>query len=286
MKLTNGSDQNQSFNGVNGSKLYYQVWMPETPPKAAVVIIHGVGEHIHRHKNLIQALLRSGFAAAGFDLRGHGRSEGQRGHILSWDEYRGDVSLFLDLIRGKLPGVPLFLYGHSLGSLIILDFISRQSDGLHGALISGTSLDPTDAAPPHLVLIARILSRVMPTFSLKVTLPGNSLSRDPQVARAYDEDPLVFWARSVRWGTESLKTIQWIMEHPQQIQIPVLFLHGELDPLVSVKGTRRFFEQISSQDKTLKVYPGGLHEPHNDLQREQVMQDILGWLQSHLDHPG
>src|SRR5690606_38405628 len=110
-------------------------------------------------------------------------------------------------------------------------------------------------APPHLVLTARVLSSIAPRFALKVKLDGSSVSRDPEVARAYNQDPLVHWQRSTRWGTESLKTIAWIKAHAGDIKLPVLFIHGEKDPLVAAEGARRFFEQITYPDKTLRVYP-------------------------------
>jgi alpha-beta hydrolase superfamily lysophospholipase len=274
--------QTGTFEGHGSLKLFYRTWQPDTAPKAVVPIIHGAGEHIDRYPHLIRALLAAGYGAAGFDLRGHGRSEGQRGHINSWDEYREDVRQFLDRVRVDFPGLPLFLYAHSLGSLIAMDYILHYPEGLRGAVISGNSLEPTDAAPPHLVLIVRVFSRILPATLLTMPLPGASLSRDPQVAAAYDEDPLVHWQRSLRWGAESLRTIQWIWAHAGQFSLPVLFVHGEADPLVSPQGARRFYEQIASSDKTLNIYPESLHEPHNDLDHAQVTGDIVAWLDERL----
>jgi alpha-beta hydrolase superfamily lysophospholipase len=271
------------FEGVSDCKLYYKTWGHETSPKAVVAVVHGVGEHIDRYPHVVKALTESGYVMAGFDLRGHGRSDGQRGHILAWEDYRGDVGRFLNLVSSLKPNKPLFIYGHSLGSLIVLDYILHEAEGLRGAIISGTSLMPKDAAPPYQVLVARLLSGIRPKFSLRMALPGSSLARDPQVAKAYDEDPMVFWERSVRWGTESLQVVDWIKKHPHQVRIPVLFIHGEADPLVSVEGARRFYEQVTFPDKTLKVYAGSLHEPHNDLDHAQVTGDMINWLDAHLD---
>lgn len=271
-----------TFEGSGGCKLFYKIWTPQTSPKAVVTLVHGVGEYIDRHHHLIEALIGSGYAAAGFDLRGHGRSEGQRGHIRAWEEYRQDLRLFLDRVRARFADLPLFIYGHSLGSLIVLDFILHHPAGIQGAILSGTALEPKEVAPFHLKLIAQLLSRVKPTHNLKMPLPGESLSRDPQVAQAYMQDPLVFWDRSVRWGAEGMRIIPWIKRRAAQIQMPTLFIHGEDDPLLSVEGARRFFEQIQFPDKTLKIYPGSRHEPHNDLDYPQVMGDIIAWLEAHV----
>jgi len=271
-----------TFEGVKGCRLYYKAWMPEVKPKAVMAIVHGVGEHIERYKNFVDALPASGYSVIGYDQRGHGNSGGQRGHIHSWEEYRGDLRIFLGVVKNLAPGLPVFLYGHSMGSLVVLDYLLRSPEGLSGAILSGTALLPTQAAPPFLVLVAKTLSGVYPAFSMKVTLEGKSLSRDPEVAKAYMEDPLVHWQRSARWGTESLDVIEWINSHPTQVNLPILFVHGECDPLVSAEGARRFFEQVSYPDKTLRIYPECLHEPHNDLDYKQVISDIIGWMDAHI----
>jgi len=175
----------------------------------------------------------------------------------------------------------VFVLGHSLGTLIVLDYIIHDADGLFGAIISGNSLDPIDAAPPVQVFLAKILSGIIPTFSMKVPLPGKSLSRDPQVAKAYDEDPMVFLDRTARWGVECLNAIERIEVGAEKIRIPVLFLHGEKDPLVSADGTQRYFDRIEYADKTIHVYKDGLHEPLNDLDYLEVIADIEQWLSEH-----
>ena len=275
-------EQTGHLTGVNGLQLFHKTWLPDSPPKAVLAIVHGVGEHIDRYHNMVEALVPAGFILTGYDQRGHGRSEGQRGHINAWSEYREDIRSFLDLARKLAPGLPLFLYGHSMGSLEVLDYILHYPEGLAGAIISGTALDPKEAAPPLQVLLAKALSGIVPSFSIKVKLEGSSVSRDPQVARAYMEDPLVHWYRSARWGTESMKVIEWIKSRAGEINLPVLFLHGERDGLVTAAGAQRFFEQIQYADKTIHIYSGGLHEPHNDLDYKRVISDIAGWMDSHI----
>ena len=275
-------EQTGQFEGVNGTQLLYKAWLPDSPPRAILAIVHGAGEHMGRYQNLVDALVPAGFLLTGYDQRGHGQSEGQRGHIDSWNEYREDIRIFLAL-AGKLgPGLPLFLYGHSSGSLEVLDYILHSSEGLAGAILSGTATDPKEAAPPHQVLLVKALSGILPRFTLKVKLEGSSLSRNPQVAQAYMEDPLVHWQRSVGWGAESLRVIEWIKSHAGEIALPVLFLHGEADQVVTAAGAQQIFEQIQYPDKTLHIYPGGLHEPHNDLEYQQAISDIASWMNSHL----
>jgi alpha-beta hydrolase superfamily lysophospholipase len=277
MKENSGSVQ-----GVGGLELYYRTWLPEKPPRGVVAIVHGVGEHTGRYQNLANALVPAGYIVTGFDQRGHGRSEGQRGHIMAWEEYREDMRLYLAEVAKLAPGLPLFLYGHSMGTLVMPDYLLHYPDGFAGAILSGTAIDPKDSAPAHLVAIARVMSRIKPNFSMKIALDGSFLSRDQQVANAYNTDPLVHWQRSARWGTEFLDRIEWLKENFKRIELPVQFLHGECDPVVSVEGARRMHADIWSKDKTIHIYPEGLHEPHNDIQHEQVGADIRTWLDAHL----
>ncbi len=270
------------FDGVKGCRLYYQAWLPKGRPRAVVALVHGAGEHCGRYGNVADGLVPAGYAVIGYDLRGHGRSGGRRGHIDSWDDYRGDLGRFLGFVGRVLPGVPAFLYGHSTGSLIALDYILRHPEGLRGAIVSGTAIEPSGAAPAALVLLAKALSGLVPTYTMRIKLEGSDLSRDAQVAKAYMEDPLNHWYRSARWGTEHLKVIAWIKSRPADIRLPVLFLHGEADPLVKAEGARRFFDRIEYPDKTMRVYPGGLHEPHNDLDYKQVVSDVAQWIEAHL----
>jgi len=268
--------------GVGGLKLYYKTWLPDKPPRAVIAIVHGVGEHTGRYQSLADALVPAGYIVTGFDQRGHGRSEGKRGHINSWEEYREDMRIYLTEVAKLAPGLPLFLYGHSMGSLVMPDYLLHYPDGYAGAILSGTAIDPQDSAPAHLVFLAKVMSGIWPTFSMKVKLDGSFLSRDPKVAAAYNNDPLVHWYRSARWGTEFLNRIEWLQENFKRITLPVLFLHGECDPVVSVNGARRMHEQIWSKDKTIHIYPDGLHEPHNDIEHERVGADIKIWVEGRL----
>ena len=270
------------FQGVDGIELYWQSWRPESGLRATIAIIHGFGEHSGRYANVVDCFLPKNYAVYGFDLRGHGRSPGQRGHINSWDEYRGDVKEFLQMVTRQEAGRPVFLWGHSMGALIALDYLLCDPEGLCGAIISGAPLDPVGVAKPLLVLIARVLSRIWPRFSLPLGLDTKALSRDPKAVKAYEADPLVHGKTTVSWGTEILRTIEWVKVHAAEVHIPLMLIHGGADPLNSVEGTQSFFDKIVFADKSMKIYPGSYHEVHNDLDRSQVMEDVAQWLQGHI----
>jgi alpha-beta hydrolase superfamily lysophospholipase len=271
-----------TFEGIDGCRLYYRAWCPDDDKaKAVMVITHGVGEHIKRYQNFVDALVPAGYIVTGYDHRGHGCSEGQRGHINCWDEYTNDLNCFRKLTRDSYPGLPIFLYGHSMGSLIVLDYLIKNDQELAGAILSGIAIEVSDAAPAHLVLLAKVLSGVLPRFSMKMDLQGSSLSRDSRTAAAYMEDPLVHWDRTARWGTEMLKVIDRIKAQVSKITLPVLIVHGECDPITLSEGAKYCYEQMSSKDKTYKLYKDCLHEPHNDLDYKVVAADIKKWLDAH-----
>lgn len=271
------------FTGSEGQRMFYRQWRP-AKPKAVLLVIHGFGEHSGRYVNLAQHLVPLGYAVYATDLRGHGRSPGQRGHIETWQDYWYDLALFrhfVELNEASLP-LPMFVYGHSMGSLVVLDYLVKQISGLRGAIVSGVLLQPGQPAQPLLVAIARLLSRYWPTAPLRLNLDVNALSRDSAVVQAYRSDPLVHNRASARWGTEVLQTIESVKAQVKKIRDPLLILHGEADTINRVEGARWLFREVAFTDKELRIYPGGFHEPHNDLDKTQVLQDIAEWLERHL----
>ncbi|MBN2204017.1 MAG: lysophospholipase [Thermoleophilia bacterium] len=266
------------FAGAGGLELYFQSWAPPQPPRAAVAVVHGVGEHGGRYTNLVGPLVDDGYAVYAYDQRGHGRSPGLRVHIDRWAEYRDDLGAFLRMVAAETARVPLVVYGHSMGSLVVLDYLLQSSDGLAGAIISGVALEPAGVGSPLLIAVARILSGVRPRRSLKLGIDAAALSRDPQTVAAYRADPLVTSRATMRWGTESLAAVRRIEAGMSRIAVPLLVLHGEADRLNLVSGARALAHALPVGSTTLKVYPDVCHEPHNDLGHEQVAADVVAWL--------
>lgn len=267
-----------TFRGVGGVDLFVQTWEPVGAIRGVVAVVHGISEHSGRYGYLVERLTKHGFAVAAFDNRGHGRSRGVHGHIDSWADYREDVRAFIRYVSAHFMRIPLFLYGHSLGALIVSDYVLFYPQGLDGVILSGHPLQPTGAAKPYLVLIARILSRYKPLMALPLGVADDALSRDPAVVKAFGSDPLVHRKVTARWGVETLGAIDRVRARAGEIQLPLLVLHGGADRVNSAKGSEELFKLVSSTDKQLRIYPGGFHEPHNDLDRETVMSDVIGWL--------
>jgi len=271
-----------TFEGAGGLRLHAQCWEPQGNARAVVALVHGISEHSGRYETLVDHLTSAGFAVCSFDHRGHGRSPGKRGHINDWAEYREDMRAFLEHVRQKVPVRRLFLYGHSLGALIVAEYNLHHWHGIAGLIVSGIPLKPTGAAKPHIVAIAKLLSRIWPTLTLPLDVDGSKLSRDEAIARAYETDPLVHHKASTQWGAEALRAIDRVRSRASDIRLPILILHGGNDQVNSVEGSKELFEKVSSVDKGIRIYPEGAHEPHNDLDRAQVARDVEDWLSRHL----
>ncbi len=269
----------------DGLTLHARKWPARDDAKLRLIIVHGIGEHSGRYRYLISYLNDHNVEVLAFDNRGHGLSEGARGHIDCWDDYRQDLKDFVERSKEQRPHLPLFVLGHSFGSLIVLDYILRYPEGLAGAVISASALQPINVATTLQIWVARMMAIVAPRFILKLNIDPNLLSRIKEMCDAYRNDPLVFDQATARWGVESLKVINRIESHAGDLAIPVLFIHGGEDGLNAVKGTEDFFHKVVFPDKQLIIYPGRFHEPHNDLGQEQVADDLVCWLKQHIKEP-
>ncbi|HEY9620913.1 MAG TPA: lysophospholipase [Crinalium sp.] len=276
--------QEGHFKGSDGLSLYYQCWHPKEPARAVLAIAHGMGGHSALFGNVVQALVSKQIAVYGFDARGNGRSPGQRGYINAWAEFRDDLRLFLHWVRTQEPEQPLFLLGHSVGAVIVLDYGLRcpeDADALQGVILSAPIIGQTGVAPIKL-LLGQLLSRVWPRFNLSTGLGSDTGARDPAIVAGYQKDPLRHGRVSARFGTEFLKTVAWIHAHAADWRLPLLILHGGGDRVALPDGGQRFFEQAGCLDKERHEYPDAYHELFDDLDYPIVLADLEDWLERHL----
>lgn len=263
-----------SFAGADGTRLSRRSWLADEPDRA-VALVHGFGEHSARYDEMSEWLAGRGCAVHAYDHRGHGLSHGPRNHVRSFDEYVDDLMLFLDMVRAAHAGLPLVLIGHSMGGLISARTLALRSPALDCAVLSGPAL----AIPPELsrvkLLAARLLSRVAPTVRSSSGLPTEGLSRDPEVIRRYEQDPLVDTSMTVSLGAELISAQRATAQLGAQVSVPLLGLHGEDDPICPAAGTQRFMQDVRTPASACKVYPGLRHEIFNEPEREQVWLDVL-----------
>lgn len=266
------------LSGYDGLALHCQSWHPATKSQASLIIVHGLGEHGGRYMNIVRELIPLQFSIYACDHRGHGRSSGQRGYVQRFAEFRDDVSQVVQHVQQEQgQDKPLFLMGHSLGGLIVLDSILNGQRGIQGAVLSAPALD-SGAISPFLIMVSRLLSRVWPTLSVKTGLDVSGISRDPQVLIDRANDPLIHGVGTPRLATESTLAMLNCFENVDQLEIPLLMYHGTSDRITSPIVSRSFFDQIDGEDKTYIAYDGGFHESHKDLHHEQVTADIADWL--------
>jgi alpha-beta hydrolase superfamily lysophospholipase len=273
-----------TFQSVGELDLYYQSWQPEGKLRAILVIVHGLGAHSGRYENIIQQLLPKQYAIYALDQRGNGRSPGQRGHINSWAEFREDLKAFIELIKSQHPDCPIFVMGHSLGAVVVLDYILRyptEASTLQGAIALAPAIGKVGVSKIRL-LIGRLLSRVWPQFTLNTGIDLSAGSRDEKVLAAYAQDPLKHTLGTARLATEYFATVDWIYTHAADWQLPLLILHGGADRVALPEGGEIFYQLVPCKDKLRVVYPEAYHELQSDLNYQEVLTDLENWLEQHL----
>ena len=263
----------------NGLRLFQRRWQPGGTPRAEVLLVHGLIEHSGRHAPTAEVLASHGFAVWATDLRGHGKSEGQRCWIGRFDEYIDDLEEYFAHVIRQAGEKPVFVLGHSLGGLTALLWsIRRPSERLRGLALSAPALQVGDQLFPWLRRLAGLGSVLFPRLRL-VRMGGRYISRDPAVVAQFRDDPLVFHGRlPVRTGAEILRAAGLSQRAFRQVRTPLLILHGTGDRVVPAEASQRLFDLAPSADKTLRLYPGLYHEVLNEPEKEQVRADLVSWL--------
>jgi alpha-beta hydrolase superfamily lysophospholipase len=268
-----------TFLGVGDLPLYYQAWYP-SDLRAIVVAVHGLGAHSDRHTNLVAALIPQGYGVYAFDLRGHGRSPGQRAYIRAWSEFRQDLDCFLQLVAKEQAAIPCFLWGHSLGAMIVLDYVLRMPNSLQGVIASSLPLQNT--VPLLQKGLGQLLSRVWPRFSLKSGLDPCLGSRDQAMMEALLDDPLRHYQGTARLVTEFAQTADWVLAHASDLQVPLLMMHGGGDRIALPEGSQKFFERVTFANKERYFYPESYHDLYIDINYPEILADLIEWLEIQL----
>lgn len=264
-------------------ELYLQAWMPEEA-KASLFLVHGLGEHSSRYSHFVQKLVDQDIAVFTFDGRGHGKSSLPKPTVYfdNYEDYLKDINALFGKVKAYFPGIPSFIFGHSMGGGLVAAYTLEYNPEAKGIILSAAALKPADDVSKLLIAASSIVSKIMPKLKV-LQLDSTKISHDPEEVRKYDDDPLVYHeAIPARTGYELLRMMKKIESGLKSFKHPVLMLHGSEDGLTNPKGTEQFFVQISSLDKTFKKYPGLYHELLNEFEKEKVMDDILNWLKERI----
>jgi alpha-beta hydrolase superfamily lysophospholipase len=268
-----------NLHGADGVELYYQRWYPDSAPRATIAMLHGLGGHSGQSTfaHLIDHLVLLGYSILGLDLRGHGRSQGRRGSISRWEDYRSDLRMLLKLISKTAPNQIIFLLGQSLGGLIALEYALHYPQDVRGVIASAPALSAPNRSPIVFAVLS-VLSPIWPHLALNPNLDLSGCSRDPDEVKKLRDDPLTDPKISPRLTVEALSTVRWTQAHAADFRVPLLLLHGTADPVAPPEASQTFFRRVSRSDKTLRLYEGGFHQAFIDSNRQLVLADIAQWL--------
>lgn len=266
------------FEGSGGLDLFGRSWLPDRPERT-VLLVHGWAEHSARYEHVGAWLAARGCAVHAYDHRGHGRSAGVRGHARRFEELLDDLEIALSRAREEAPELPIFLVGHSMGGLVVAVFAAERAPELAGVVTSGAALAVADSPSGLQQLLLRLVARVAPRLRMDRPIRGDALSRDPEVGRAYAEDPAVLRQMTLAMGAGFLSAVGRSAAAAGRVRVPMLLLHGGEDALCLPDGSRRFFEGLSDPASELRIYPGLRHEIFNEPEREAIFEDLLGWMQ-------
>ena len=265
----------------DGLRLYVQGWGSGPKTKAVVVLIHGFGEHTARYAHVGEALNKAGYTLVGFDLRGHGRSGGPRGHTPSYEALLNDLADFLLWSEKRYPGLPRFLYGHSMGGNLVLNFALRRKVEVAGVIATGPWLKLAFDPPGVQISLARLMNRIAPGFTQKSALDTAALSHDRRVVEAYNNDPLVHSRISARLFISIYESGLWALDRAGEFSVPLLLMHGKADRITSSAASAEFAER-AGKIATWRPWEGLYHEIHNEPEKAEVIQTMIGWMNDHL----
>jgi alpha-beta hydrolase superfamily lysophospholipase len=272
----------------DGVPIHCQGWQPDADPRAVVCLVHGLGEHIGRYTHVAAAFARAGIALHGSDLRGHGRSGGPRGHSPSHEALLDDIDLLVNEAIALYGKIPWFLYGHSLGGNLALNYALDRLDGRQehaslcaGIVATGPWLRLSMTPPTSKLLLGRIMNRILPTFVQASGLDVTALSHDPQVVRDYRADPLVHDRISAGLAMALFDAGERALARAAEFRHPLLLMHGGADRITSNQASQDFARRVTG-DCTFRSWDGLYHEIHNEPEKSEVLRFTVDWLTNHL----
>jgi alpha-beta hydrolase superfamily lysophospholipase len=270
----------ETFDGKDGLKIHLRSWVPDDAPRAVVVICHGVNSHGGQYLWPAGELVKKGHAVFALDLRGRGKSEGERFYVGDVADYVADVAGVVKIAKARHPGLPVFLLGHSAGGVVSATYTLDNQAELAGFICESFAFQVP--APGFALAAIKGLSHFAPHLPV-LKLKNEDFSRDPAVVAALNADPLI--AHEVQPAATVAALVradERLREEFPKIKLPVLIMHGTADKATVCEGSQFFHETAGSADKTLKLYKGHFHDLLADIGKEEVMADITAWIDARL----
>lgn len=263
----------------DGLKIHALESRPEGDVKGLVLFVHGMGEYINRYASIMGSLAQKGIASLGMDHRGHGQSEGKKGHVPDYETFMKDLDSLVEEGKKRFGEVPVIMYGHSLGGNLASNYLIRRKPAFAGAVISSPWIRLTEPAPAVKAFLGKIMNSIYPSLTMPTGLDPATISRDPKEVKAYADDPKIHDLISARLFECVTEAGEYAIQNAAKIDIPVFHSHGTKDPITSFEGSKVFHQNITA-DKVFHPVDGGFHELHNDLGKEAYLKAVLDWIES------
>jgi len=266
---------------VSNTSLFGCYWAPKLPPKAVILLVHGMGEHTGRYKkSVIPHLVKKGYVVVSYDQFGHGKTKGKRGHNPNFDAVLSCVTEVIIKSKKFFNGVPLFLYGHSMGGNVALNYVLRRKHCFKGVVVTSPFLRLAFQPPALKLKIGRLLYKIAPSLTMPNELNPNDISRIPEEVLAYIKDPLVHNKISPNYSIKFIETGQWALDHASELHVNTLLLHGTGDKIIDYSASVEFAG--NSRKASIKLFKGAYHELHHDLCQKEMLNTVSNWLDTQL----
>ncbi len=257
-----------------------EYWLKDDA-KAVIVLTHGLGEHLGRFTFPVAKLLENNFSVIAFDHFGHGKTSGKKGHNPGYQHVLKSIDLVVAKAKELCVNQPVFLYGHSMGANAAINYAFENHKQLKGVIATSPFLRLSFVPPKWKLVAGGIIRKIAPSITLNNEIDPNYISRSKEEVKKYKEDPLVHARVSANYSLVFMEKGEEAIQRSNEFKAPILLLHGDDDHLTDCKGTKEFGEKAANAK--VKLYEGGYHELHNDLCKEEMMKDMIAWLQSTLD---
>jgi acylglycerol lipase len=262
-------------------ELYVQSWLPEKKLNAIILLAHDYGEHSGRYRIWSAEFVKKGYGVIAFDYRGHGKSEGKKGHASSYFKFQKDLVTIITNVQQLYGDKPLYFYGQGFGANIILNYIINQPQQFAGVIVASPWFEMTEIPNYILYSLGNSVKNILPNLMIKTGINPEALSRDIRIIHDYKKDPLNHNKISLRLFYQTCEAGKRAMKSIYKINIPMLVLHGTGDTYTSCRASNDFVRNSGQKTKFIQ-YNEGLHQLHNDICNELVLSDILEWLEKTL----
>lgn len=270
----------EKFEGARGLNIFVRSWRPNGKARGIMILIHGFNSHGGYMEWPGEQFAAEGLAVFALDLRGRGKSDGERFYVEEFSDYLEDVDRLVGIAKGRNPALPVYVLGHSAGGVIASSYVFEHQNEIAGLICESFAFDV--GLPNAVALILKGISHLTPHLHV-FALKNADFSRDPQAVATMDNDPLIAKeSQPAETAAEMLKAADRLRENMPRFTAPVLIIHGTADKATRPAGSQYFFDTAGSADKTLKLYEGHFHDLLNDIGKEKVMADIKGWIDARL----